>query len=74
MSLVSRVLILYSSKLSTQRTILVFIFIKIFFFDNTFRQELKFDCAEKNILPRTDEHGPYIRKQEIMLHVVGFIW
>jgi len=27
-------------------------------------------------MPHTDEHGPFRRKQEIMLHVelVGFIW
>jgi len=27
-------------------------------------------------LPRTDEHGPFRRKQEIMFYVklVGFIW
>ena len=46
--------------------------------DNTFRQYLKFDCADKKIflLSRTDEHGPFRRKLEIMLHVelVGFIW
>ena len=55
----------------------VFIFIKIIFMENTFRQLLKFDCADKNIYFAT--HGraqPFRQKQEIMLHMelVGFIW
>ena len=49
---------LYWSKLPTQhgfwRLFFVFIFIKIFFFDNTFWQWLQFDCAEKKVFgPRT---------------------